>query len=303
MQMIKPMLDEVQAKYKNNREKLGEEMQKIYQREGYNPASGCLPLLIQMPILFGLIEVIYHPLKYIMRLPESVIAQGEQIALSLLNSERVLSHAQLLVINDIKNGVEAYSVLGADVVRQIGDFSLSFLGMNLGDVPTVSMFTDIFKGQFNPVIIIPLISGVSALLMSIFSMRHTPMTDSGGANASMKGMMYTMPIFSTMIAFQVPAGVGLYWFYSNIVAIAQSFILNKFYNPKELAEKARAEMEERRERERQERIEAKKRAKENGEDARALSQKEQNKRKIAEARRRAAEKYGDLYEEDNGDDI
>ena len=80
----------------------------------------------------------------------------------------------------------------------------------------------------------------------------------------------------------------------------QALILNKIYNPKEVAEKMQAEAKERAERERQERIEAKKRAKEalkNGdkvEDTAFLSDKE----KIKEARRRYAEKYGDEYIDD-----
>ncbi len=82
-------------------------------------------------------------------------------------------------------------------------------------------------------------------------------------------------------------------------------ILNKYYNPKEMAEKAKAELEERRERERLERIEAKKKAKELGAqaDEKALSQKELNKRKIAEARRRMAEKYGEEYTEVIDEDL
>ena len=54
MALIKPKLDNIQKKYANNKEKLNEEMMKLYQDEGYNPMSGCLPLFIQFPILFGL---------------------------------------------------------------------------------------------------------------------------------------------------------------------------------------------------------------------------------------------------------
>lgn len=117
--------------------------------------------------------------------------------------------------------------------------------------------------------------------------------------------MLMMPVFSTMIAFSVPAGVGLYWFYSNIASLGQSLILNKFYNPKEMAEKARIEMEERREKERLERIEAKKLAKENGEEVKekVLSQKEVNRKKLAEARKRDAERYGEEYVEVTDDDL
>ena len=122
----------------------------------------------------------------------------------------------------------------------------------------------------------------------------------GQAGASMKMMMYIMPLISIWFTFMVPIGVGIYWTLSNVFGCVQSLVLNKIYNPKEVAEKLQAEAKERAERERQERIEAKKRAKEalkNGEkveDTTYLSDKE----KIKEARRRYAEKYGDEYIDD-----
>jgi YidC/Oxa1 family membrane protein insertase len=54
MQEIQPQLAEIQAKYKNNPQKLNQEMAALYQREGYNPMSGCLPLLIQFPIFIAM---------------------------------------------------------------------------------------------------------------------------------------------------------------------------------------------------------------------------------------------------------
>lgn len=54
MQEIQPAMQELQAKYKDNPQKLQEEMQKIYKKEGYNPASGCLPMLLQFLILFAM---------------------------------------------------------------------------------------------------------------------------------------------------------------------------------------------------------------------------------------------------------
>ena len=103
----------------------------------------------------------------------------------------------------------------------------------------------------------------------------------------------------------VPGGAGLYWTISNLVAVAQTKVMNHFWNPKEIAEKMKAEEEARKERERQEKIEAKKRAKEQGktDEATALSQKEKDRRKLAEARRRNAEKYGDTYVEVTDDDL
>lgn len=307
MQLIKPQMDEIQAKYKTNKEKLNEEMMKLYQKEGYNPMSGCLPLLIQMPILFGLIEVIYRPLKHILRLSADIISTGENIVLEkgLVATLKGLNTAQLHVISEVKKDPSLFAAMGSDAIDKINGFDLNFLFMNLGQTPNVSMFGDILKGTWNPVILIPVLSGLTALLVSLISMRNTPQSDAAGANASMKGMMLMMPIFSTMIAFSVPAGVGLYWCYSNLASILQTLVLNKYYNPKEMAEKAKADYEQRQERERQERIEAKKVAKERGEDVqeKALSQKEINRRKLAEARRRDAERYGEEYVEVTDDDL
>ena len=74
MKIIQPKITEIQSKYANNREKMQQELEALYARENYNPMSGCLPMLIQFPILFGLIDVIYKPLTHIARLSAEAIA-------------------------------------------------------------------------------------------------------------------------------------------------------------------------------------------------------------------------------------
>ena len=64
---IKPELDKIQSKYKNDKEKLNEETMKLYQKYDINPMGGCLPLLVQFPILLGLYRVIQHPINWILR--------------------------------------------------------------------------------------------------------------------------------------------------------------------------------------------------------------------------------------------
>ena len=77
-----------------------------------------------------------------------------------------------------------------------------------------------------------------------------------------RSMMIMMPLMSVWISFQVPAGVGIYWVLSNALALIQMYVLGKLYNPREMAAKAKAELEAQREAERQEKIEARKAAKE-----------------------------------------
>ena len=119
----------------------------------------------------------------------------------------------------------------------------------------------------------------------------------------MKGMMYFMPLFSLWFAFQVPAGVGMYWLLSNVLTVVQTAILHKKFDPTAAIEAARAAEEAEREKEREERRllkEKKAQGKQldEKENEKAMNAKELNAKKIAEARRRMAEKYGDVYTED-----
>lgn len=65
MNELQPQLQELQKKYKNNKEKLNEKMMQLYRENNYNPAGGCLPLLLQFPVLIGLFRVLQSPELYV----------------------------------------------------------------------------------------------------------------------------------------------------------------------------------------------------------------------------------------------
>ena len=295
MAVVQPQVLEIQKKYANNQQKMNEELQSLYVREGFNPMGGCLPTLIQFPIIMGLYDVIYKPMTHILSIGKDIIAQATQIATAQsLIPERVYS-AEPYIIRAVQNAPEAFSELGTDVVSQIQALDMNFLGINLGTVPTFA---------FNLLLLIPLASFLSSMLMTVISMRNTP-APGGASGAGMKATMYMMPLLSGWIAFSVPAGVGMYWTISNLLSVLQVIVLNKFYNPKEMAEKARIESEQRREKEKEERAKARELAKKGDAEAKAkaMSQKELNRKKLAEARRRDAEKYGEVYVEATDKDV
>ena len=278
-------------------QEMNEELQKLYQRENYNPAGGCLPMLITFLVLFGLIDVIYKPMTHILGMSSDLIAQAQGIMEGL---GVAFSHysPQTSIITSVQANPEAYSALGQDFINAVQSFDLNFLGINLGETPSLAL---------NIMVLIPILSGVTAFLSSWIAMKNSPTPMEGPGAGTMKTMMLISPLMSLYIAFQVPAGVGIYWIISNLLMLLQSVVLNKFYNPKEMAAKARQEAEERREKERQERIEAKKKAR-NGDaeakaKAKAKSQKEINRQKLAQARKQDAEKYGDVYTEVTDDDL
>ena len=68
---------EIQNRYANDKEKMNEEMQKLYAETGFNPMSGCLPMLIQFPIIMGLFALLRNPMKYMPSDPALMFANHE----------------------------------------------------------------------------------------------------------------------------------------------------------------------------------------------------------------------------------
>ncbi len=330
MAMFRPKMEEIQKKYAKNPTKMNEELSNLYAREGYNPLSGCLPTLIQFPILFGLIDVIYNPLTHLLRINAATINSAIEIAKTVLGEDGMSRYSsEMSVIRAVSLDPGAFGTVGGDFVSQIQNFDFTFFGMDLGVTPTIAL---------NIFLLIPILSGISSFCMSYLSVKNNP-TSVDGTAAANNTMLVMMPLMSVWISFQVPAGVGIYWLLSNFFMVAQQFVLGKLYNPREMAEKAKAELEAQREQERQEKIEARREAKEKQAernrqaaeaaktakkgrkpvkveeetlvdlaeedeiDDKALTQKEINRMKLAAARRRDAERYGDEYVEVEDSDL
>ncbi len=244
MAVYKPMLDEIQKKYKDDRAKQNEEMMKLQQEYGYNPMSGCLPMLIQLPILFGLIEVIYKPLTYMLFIPKEIVSAlvnavpAAAAALAENPSDRFIEN---MVIEGIKTDPTAYSNLvvegfSADIISaniaKIADLNMSIGAINLWEVPAF---------EWSLMLLIPLFSVGTMLASSLFSMAA-----SGQKAAMGNSLIVTQVMMTAMFAwfsFSFPAGMSIYWGVQNLIAIIQMFILKKFINVEKYREKLEAEIE------------------------------------------------------------
>ncbi|MEG1972887.1 MAG: YidC/Oxa1 family membrane protein insertase, partial [Oscillospiraceae bacterium] len=222
---------------------------------------------------------------------------GEQFMMKSYSKE-------LCVLSAINNNpAPLFEGLGEAHAAAISNFDFSMFGLFMGDMPTLTP-GDKPWGLYFALLLIPILSGLTSIWMSKVTQASVPQSGDAAAAGMNRSMMLMMPLMSVWISFVVPAGVGIYWLISNVLSAIQSVILNKYMNPAEEAKKAAAEAEARYQAERQEKIEAKKLAREQKaqgifvENEEGLSQKDQNRRKLAEARRRDAEKYGEEYHED-----
>lgn len=198
------------------------------------------------------------------------------------------------------NNKDAYSqkVVGDALRESIVELydNLNFLGIPLGQVP--------WENLGFPLILVPIVSFLMALIQTFVSnkMMEKNNPDAAASMGSMKVTMYIMPIFSLFLAFTIPAGAGFYWTISYLFGIIQTVALNKLYSPEKLRAQAEAEYAERM---KTVNVTANE-VKNAGDDAslhdyngEQLTQKEINRRKLAEARRQDAEKYGEEYHEDD----
>ncbi|MDR2381202.1 MAG: YidC/Oxa1 family membrane protein insertase, partial [Bifidobacteriaceae bacterium] len=224
MVRIKPLLEDVKRRYEGNNGLILEEQKKLYKRERYSSLKGMAPMLIQIPIILGLINVIYKPLQHLVRLPAQVIRD-----LVLKTSERLdtpvadLGYgAQLRAMEQVQAEPAAFAELpeAGPAIAQIQAVNLDFLGMNLAEVPAWTAAT----------IIWPFASAISALALCLYQNRYYVLNrvQSPAANAAMTIFMVA---FSGYFALVLPSGLGLYWTAGNLLSIAVVWICNVVYRP------------------------------------------------------------------------
>ncbi len=205
---------------KATQQKMQQEIMELQQKEGYNPLSGCLPLLIQFPILIFVYNVIRSPLRYICGLGSEVVAEIKKLAevsdeISALNAMRA-DFSKFADNEAIKAGI------GELTVNDLPNFNM--FGLDMSVTPN--------KGGF-VYLIIPILTFFilyfSSKLTRRFSYQPPKEDQTSEAELSMKIMNLTMPLLSVYISFMTPSVVGVYWMYQNMLGVLQQFILSKVY--------------------------------------------------------------------------
>lgn len=217
MQTVKPLLEHLQAKYKDDPNRLNEETMKLYKDLGISPAGGCLPLLLQFPIIIGLYQVINKPLSFILHLPQETVTK-----LIEMYGDGTKNVASQIAVCRNMDPAEVMNKLGVAVDK----LNFDFFGLDLSFNPNFA--------YLNWYWIIPILAAGTAYLSSYITQKiqGTPNAQQG----SMKTMNIIMPLMSAYFCFVLPAGVGVYWIMSNIVQTIQTVILTKVYSAKDQEE-------------------------------------------------------------------
>ena len=246
---LKPKEMAIRKKYAGRndqatQQKLNQEIQELYQQENYNPLSGCLPLLIQFPVLIVLYWVVVNPMKYVLGCSDNFIqvmhaivrAEGQGVtsngSIQLLNKIVDMSRNGQLGINVLSKYVtnpEAVAEKIDAIVANPLNFSVGSL--DLGQIPSYEFWN--FGSDVNMwiLLLVPVLTFVvyffSMRLNRKFSFQPTQNADAKQQACSNTMMDVTMPLMSVFITFGVPAAIGIYWMFKSILGVLKQFILSK----------------------------------------------------------------------------
>lgn len=244
MSRVSGQMQELQKRYAKNQAKLQEEMQKLYEEEGVNPMSGCLWSLIPFPILIALYSIIRQPITHFMMLSKDVLQTVVQSAADAgVNLTNIVMMDKATGTPALKDGLYQLASYGqinlVKAVQEMGlstpegwfDMNYNFLGLDLTATPWEYVKNFTFTWAVIGVILIPILAGLSQFVFSKLTMKTQPQADAAGG-ASMKSMMYMMPLMSVYIVFIMPAALGVYWIAQSVFSLIQEAILNKTFSAK-----------------------------------------------------------------------
>lgn len=247
---LQPKMKELEKKYNGNPQQYQQAVSKLYKEEKINPMSGCLWMLIPYPILIALYSVIRQPLSKMMSLSTDAVASLTEWVTA--NAGYVASskagYAEIDIMNSIHQNWDAVTAALGDFSGKLMDLDYSFLGMNLGQQPSIKFWAFDWSNRaaWLPALclfLIPVISAFLSWLSMKISTMTNPQVDKQQTQMN-KNMALVMPLISLWICFSMPAALGVYWILNSVCGIIRDVSLTKIYTKQlDLADANRAERE------------------------------------------------------------
>ncbi|MBR3990949.1 MAG: YidC/Oxa1 family membrane protein insertase, partial [Clostridia bacterium] len=220
---LAPKINAIRKRYAGrndnvSKQKMNQEIMEVYQQEGFNPAGGCLPMLIQLPIVLCVYQVIINPLTYLSGLPNSAIETIKTVfkgwteipIVNALNGQ-VTDPSKLFSTLSLRS--EAIQKVGADTIGKATLPDFKMFGLDLAQAP---------RENFWPLIIIPILVFLttwgSVWIMKKFTYQ-APEAEEAQNRLSIKIMNLAMPLFSAWISYMWVAVLGIYWAFRSVLSV------------------------------------------------------------------------------------
>lgn len=242
---LRPKEMAIRNKYKGRNDqvtmqKMQQEIQEFYQRENFSPFSGCLPLLIQLPIIMALYNIIIDPLHYVLG-QSTEVTNALTTFLTTSKAAGGLGHSSVNGTIEMLSALKDYSMSGLKsfqffsngeavydaykgIANNIPNFNIG--SVNFGLTPGFGAETWVLL--FVPILTFAAYFGTSKLNRKF--MVQPAVNEGADARqvaCSNKMMDFTMPAMSTFFTFMVPALIGVYWVFRSLVGLLKQFILSR----------------------------------------------------------------------------
>ncbi len=258
MQKIQPEMTKIQNKYKGkndpqSQQKMAYELQKLQKDNGVSMLGGCLPMLIQLPILYAMFYIFQQAFNYV-DVINVLYNEITEIFMAIAVAERVELLKPIALAHNMSMdlAVEA-DMFGLVNVLTKADWTsiLTNAGTEISAVLSplaekknaieyllgISLVNN--SGWKFPGIILPILAGFTTWLSTKIQTDKQKKSQEQGQNktadsinGSMNTMMMIMPFFMAFICLSMPAALGLYWTIGNVIQILTSLILNKYFDKK-----------------------------------------------------------------------
>lgn len=213
MQKIQPEVKKLQAKYKGDRQKLNEEMMKLYKEHGVNPFGGCLPLIAQMPVFIGLFRVLRTPLSYLGYTITKASSAIPQKASGIMHTAQTSSFAQQLLHAPTAINKFIGIRLDCSAAATIAKAPTTTQGATTGCIGAPHGIVAAI-----PYLVLALLMGLTTFYQQKQLQGRQPQDPSA---QQMQAFGKIMPIFLTVLAYSFPSGLVLYWLTTNLWTIGQ----------------------------------------------------------------------------------
>lgn len=226
---ISAKTQEIQKKYANNRQKLNEELAKLYEKEGFNPMSGCLPQLLPMLVFTGVYGAIFRPITNLFHVSTEALNSAIAVLKELpgISGDFSSVYAQLEIIKIFPQVNDKLTMFTPEQISDILDFNrgFNFFGLDLFAVPMSSSFSTLAW-------IWPILSAVTMLMTSIISQKMSGNTQPAPGCAKL--VPFLIPLIFVSLTLYAPVALGVYYTVFNLVSLVQTVLMMKFFGPKTL---------------------------------------------------------------------
>ena len=226
MVKIQPAINFLKVNHYGDMDTFADEQAKLFKKEKYHPMLSLVPLALQIFLLLGVVQIIYHPMDYLFSIDRETVSA----LASFIGADTADSAYQLKIIEAVKAGEIALTStipnVSADVLSQVisavSDFETTLLGFNLSVIPAEvwGIYT-----------LMPVIAGFSSWVLC-FTQNLSNVIQHEQSKLSQHGLTILSVGISLYLGIGVPSGIAVYWIASNVFSIIQMYILNAIINPK-----------------------------------------------------------------------